>query len=163
MNNTKAVDQLIPDTPYSELNFNTTVEVDELNQLRKRLQQNIGFLNVNRERVRHQEFTQLMNYHQFALNTLNNMVNIKEVEHNNPYNQNIRRYGLKQKLTPFQPSSDQPNMAIYDDRGAIKTLNSNQLRHREEWEMQFDQNVINPPCYMMPPSNCFDPRTKSNR
>ena len=161
MNAVKEIDNLVPDMPYSELKCNTTIVVDQLNELRQRLQQNIGFINTHKQCIRHQEYTQLMNYHQYALNVLNNMINIKKVEYNNPYNQNIRRYLIGEKVSPF--ADDGHNMAIYNDKGRVQTLNCNELRRSEEWEMQFDQNIINPPCYMLPPSNCFNPKTKNNR
>jgi len=156
---------LVPDVPYSELNFNTTIEVDELNQLRQRLEQNIGYININRQRIRHQEFNQLMNYHQYALNTLDNMIQIKKVEYNNPYNQNARRYRMGQLVTPFQSleSTEAPDSAIYDDKLRVKVVKPNSFRHREEWEMQFDQNVINPPCYLIPPTSCYGQKTDGNR
>ena len=160
MNAVKEIDNLIPDMPYSELKCNTTIGVNELDGLRQRLQQNIGFINLRKQCIRHQEYTQLMNYHQYALNVLNNMINIKKVEYNNPYNQNMRKYLMGDKVTPFEGENDGHNMAIYDDKGRIQTLNCNELRRTEEWETQFDQNIINPPCYMLPPSNCFNPKTK---
>lgn len=142
------------DKPYSALNFNTTIEIDDINQLRKRLEQNIGFLNYNKQRIRHQEFTQLMNYHQVSLNILNNMQQIKKVEYNNPHNQNVKNYIYGQYKDKMS-SSDKDKVPIYDDHGNIKLYDRKNIPHKEEWETQFDQNLINPPCYMFPPTNCY--------
>ena len=158
----KPVDRLIPDSPYSSLNLNTTIEVDELNQLRQRLQQNIGFINLNRPRIRHQEFTQLMNYHQYALNVLNNMINVKKVEYNNPYNRNVRNFRAGERTTPIHSPSMNTG-AIYDDRGAVKIVTPQDFKIKEEWETQFDQNIINPPCYIPFPTNCFRGETLVSR
>lgn len=137
--NYKSINNIIPDIPYSELNFNTTIEADELNILRKRLQENIGFINYNKQRIRSQEYTQLMNFHQMALSTLNNMIMIKQVEKTNPY----------------QSRSDK--VSYYDSKGHIQNVNYNSIKKNEGWETQFDQNLINPPCYMLPPTGCFKP------
>jgi len=159
------MEQLLPDTPYSELAFNTTLEVNDLNQLRQKLQQNIGFINTNKQRIRHQEYTQLMNYHQYALNVLNNMVNIKEVEYSNPYNQNIRDFVYGQRKNPYETAivDARPKVAYYNRDGVMKVVDPLKFKQREEWERQFDQNLINPPCYVVPPTSCFRPQTSNNQ
>ena len=143
LRNNRYIEGIIPDQPYSELNFNTTLGRDNLEALRKNLNINIGFLNQNRQRVRHSEYSVLINYHQYALNILNNMINIKKVEENSPFR--TGNYG----------GGDVLDELIYNDKGLIVPANK---ERREEWEGQFDANVINPPCYTVPPSNCFKPR-----
>ena len=122
---------------YTYLDFNSTISEAQLNSLRNNLMQNIGFLNANKQKIRNSEYTLLINYHQYALNTLDNMVKIKQVELNNPINNGCKTL-------------------IYNKKGLLEQLPARRIK--EEWEEQFDQNLINPPCYSLPPSNCFRPQ-----
>ena len=141
------VDELIPDTPFTSLNFNSTLRPQELNKLRDNLMQNIGFLNANRNKIRFSEFSTLANYHQYALNTLNNMLKIKEVEAKNPFTGNLQECGERNPVEDL----------VYNDRGLLEQRDKREFI--EEWEHQFNTNLVNPPCYSLPPSNCFKPRT----
>ena len=111
-----------------------TLESGEINRLRENLVQNIGFLNLNRRKVPPNEYAVLVNYHEYALNTLNNMLKIQEVGARNPFS-----------------TKD----LVYNKKGILEERPKNE--HREEWEQQFDANLVNPPCYTLPPSGCFKP------
>jgi len=141
----KPIDQLIPDSSFTPLNFNSTLSPQQLNSLRDNLMQNIGFLNANRQKIRFSEFSTLVNYHQYALNTLNNMLKIKEVEANNPFTGNLQACGEQNPVENL----------VYNDRGLLEQQPKREFT--EEWEHQFSQNLVNPPCYSLPPSNCFKP------
>ena len=130
---------LIPDAPYSELNFNTTVSLNELNSLRENLIRNMSFLNNQRQRFRFAEYTQLVNHHQYALNTLNNMISIKHVERKNPFKQGIGDF------------SGQP--LVYNEKGVLERMRPRE--NEEEWESQFSQGLINAPCGSLPSINYF--------
>ena len=86
----KEIENMSYNQAYSPTNFNTSLNIDEMDVLRKRLIQNIADLNLNKHRLRADEFNQLTNYHHYALNILNNMQNIKQVEMANPYNRNMQ-------------------------------------------------------------------------
>ena len=134
-------DRSDPSSAYAPINFNTTLNLEELNALRQNLSRNIGFLNLNRNRIRSNEFTTLINHHQFAVNTIENMLKIKQLESD-------VKCGNKFSTDDL----------VYNNKGLIE-----QLPKREsvpEWERQFDQNLINPPCYTLPPSNVFKPRNR---
>src|SRR5258706_15284295 len=87
--NLRSIDQMPFDQAFSPANFNTSLNLDEIDVFRKRLIHNIADLNLNKHRIRTGEFNQLTNYHHYCLNILNNMQNIKQVEMSNPYNRNM--------------------------------------------------------------------------
>ena len=112
------------------------LESGEINRLRENLVQNIGFLNLNRRKVPPNEYAVLVNYHEYALNTLNNMLKIQEVGTRNSFSiENL----------------------VYNTKGILEERPRTKNEHREEWEHQFDANLVNPPCYTLPPSGCFKP------
>lgn len=144
---------------YSPTNFNTSLNIDEIDVFRKRLIQNIAELNLNKHRLRADEFNQLSNYHNYALNILNNMQNIKQVEMANPYNRNMHSVmgGQAQPgIESINPYEKQLKV-IYLNDGRTKLIagDENSKKYKEEWETQFDENLINPPSFMIPPSNCW--------
>jgi len=139
-NQLNTIDSIVPDTPCKSLNFNTTLQPQEINRLRDNLIQNIGFLNLNRRKIRPNEYTTLFNYHQYALDTFNNMLKIQEVSARNP----------------FGTAADNPvEDLVYNEKGILEQRPKRQFK--EEWEHQFDSNLVNPPCYTLPPSGCFKP------
>lgn len=147
----------IQDKSYSELDYGSVVTNEELNKLRNRLQQNIGFLNLNKQRIRHYEYSQLINYHQSSLDILNNLLQIKQAEHNNQYNKNIQNI-VNNNTNPLSTISYGSNsQGIYDKNGKVMITDQIKLQKKSNWEKQFDINVINPPCYMVPPTGCFKP------
>ena len=85
----REVSQMPFNQAYSPTNFNTSLTLDEIDVLRKPLIENIARLNLNKARLRGDEYNQLINYHNYTLNILNNMQNIKQVELANPYNRNM--------------------------------------------------------------------------
>lgn len=147
----------VQDKSYSELDYGSFVTNDELNKLRNRLQQNIGFLNLNKQRIRHYEYSQLINYHQSSLDILNNLLQIKQAENNNQYNKNIQNIINKNETIIPNSLNSQLNQGIYNRDGKVMIIDQSTIHSKPNWEKQFDINVINPPCYMIPPTGCFKP------
>jgi hypothetical protein len=157
----KTQDHIPYDKAYSDFNLNTSFSLEQIDMLRQPLIQQIATLNLNKHRLRSDEYHQLVNYHNYALNILNNMKNIKQVEMLNPYNQHV--YGSV-KHNP-QPSIDSINpygqnmKVVYQSDGRTKIVplkdDMGSKKYKGEWETQFDENIHNPPSYMIPPSNKF--------
>lgn len=161
--NNQGQNRSISKMPYNEaygpLNFNTTLNIDEIDVYRKRLIHNIADLNLNKHRFRTDEYNQLMNYHQYSLNILNNMQNIKQVELSNPYNRNMSSVmggqaqpGIE-SINPYESGLK----VIYKRDGSTQLISEDDYakKFKYEWEEQFNSNLINPPSYIMPPSNCW--------
>jgi len=147
---------------FSSLNYNTDVSTTQIDSFRKRLIWNISELNMTKGKIRPEEFNQLMNYHQYALNILNNMLNIKAVEQSNPYNVNAQVQAVPtgrgvQPMVVTNNPYEQNLKVVYQPDGRTKIINMDELsrRYKQEWETQFDENIINPPSYIIPPSNCW--------
>ena len=142
---------------YAPLNLNSGPNTEQIDTLRKRLLQNMSELNSNKHIIKTGDYNQLMNYHTFSLNILNNMLNIKHVEMSNHYNINMRSVtgGQAQPgietINPYEKNLQ----LIYSNDGKTQIINSNEQNNRtkQEWEIQFDENIINPPSYIIPPSN----------
>ena len=88
------------------------------------------------------------------------MMNIKQVEMNNPYNQSMRQVmgGQAQPgIETINPYEGQMKV-IYDSRGQTQIVTQDEFSkaYKEDWETQFDENVLNPPSFMIPPSNCWN-------
>ncbi len=155
----KKIDQMPYDQAYTINNFNTSLNIDEIDVFRKRLIVNISELNINKHRLRGDEFNQLTNYHHYALNILNNMQNIKQVEMANPYNRNM--YSVMggqpqpgiESINPYETNLK----VIYKKDGRTQLISGNEEggKYKAEWMTQFDENIINPPSYSIPPNNCW--------
>lgn len=150
--------------PYNLINYNTTLSPSEINVMRKRLIDNISELNLNKNRVRPAEFSQLLNYHHYLLNIYNNILNIKKVEYSNPYVQNTNTLLGKPKsgFETINPDIDNRNVEIvYDINGIAHIVDKTQNPIiKNEWETQFDTNVLNPPSYIIPPQNNYQLKPK---
>ena len=156
----KMVDSMPLGQAYSPSNFNTSLNLDEIDVYRKRLIQNLSDLNMNKHRFRTDEWNQLTNYHNYCLNILNNMQNIKQVEMANPYNRNMYNVmggqaqpGIE-SINPYEKNLK----VIYKRDGRTEVMGTDDYAKKftQEWETQFDENIINPPSYMIPPSNCWN-------
>ncbi len=143
---------------YSSLNSNTTLDLDEIDVFRKRLIQNLADLNLNKHRFKTHDFNQLSNYHQYSLNILNNMQSIRQVEMSNPYNRNMQNVRGAQQPTfeTINPYTDELKV-IYKRDGSTQIISTNDYEKKfiQEWEQQFNSNMINPPSYFVPPNNCW--------
>lgn len=151
--------QMPYDQAYSPVNFNTSLTLDEIDVFRKRLIHNISELNINKHRLRGDEYNQLINYHNYALNILNNMQNIKRVELANPYNRNMYSVmggQVQPGIDTINPYETQMKV-IYLPDGRTKLIPNDQFakHYKEEWETQFSEQLINPPTYTLPPNNCW--------
>lgn len=129
----------------------STISLDEIEVYRKRIIDNLSELNTNRYKLKPNDFTTLINYHKYILNTLNNMVNVRTVEMNNAYGKPVGSLYQKGQY-------EQNNMHIvtnYD--GTTKVVNSTDLKQsNEEWAAPFsDSLLINPPSFIYPPQNVY--------
>jgi hypothetical protein len=136
--------------------FSTTMDIPEIDQFRKNIIENISNLNLKKARLRPYDFRILMNYHQYILDTLNNMINVKHAEYDNPYNLNLNNAGKNRyTLNPFMGEK----RVIYNKDGTTRIVTGSDLarENKEEWESQFDESLLmNPPSYILPPSNVYD-------
>lgn len=132
----------------------TSVEIDNL---RKRLFDNISDLNGNKYRLKADEFHQLMNYHHYALTILDNIKTIAHAEMSDPYNRNIRNVVGNQRISNIETINpyEEKMRVIYGKDGRAKFVGAQNSKFKGEWENQFDENVYNPPTFMVPPSNLW--------
>jgi hypothetical protein len=132
----------------------------EIDNMRKRLFDNISDLNGNKYRLRADEYHQLLNYHHYALTILDNIKTISHAEMSDPYNRNIHNVVGNQRISNIEtinPYEEKMRVVYKKDGRAIIVDNSGikPNKFKGEWEKQFDENVYNPPCYQIPPSNYF--------
>lgn len=153
-------------TSYGSNNPTTPITSTEIDRMRERLLQNISDLNGNKYRLMPDEYHQLLNYHTYALNILNNRKIIQLAQLSNPYNQN---YGLVQQphsrietVNPFES----PMTVVYKPNGQAKIIDPQNPdnRYAGQWAQQFDLMVYNPPAYTIPPSNVWGlPQRRDNQ
>lgn len=137
------------DQTYGFNNPMANITPKETDQMRKRLLDNISDLNGNKHRMTPDEYNQLLNYHHYALTILDNMKIISHADSVSKYNNG----GTAQ----YDNNID----VIYKRDGRAALVDKNKrTKFVGEWEKQFDSNVINPPCYQVPPTNYWgSPRT----
>lgn len=128
-----------------------TISINQIDQLRRNILANLKMMELNKPLFRSHDYLKLMNHHNFILETLDNMINIKKVEMNDPYNS---WNATPSSRTVLDPSATRQQV-IYNRDGTTRIVNVASLDATgEEWEKQFDQRfLLNPPCYMMPPQN----------
>lgn len=141
---------------HSDL-MSTRLNDDQIGQLRKRLLQNLSELTHYKLLLKTNDFNQLVNHHHISLNILNNIANANQVEMSNPYNAFMKNN--TQFEQPIQMTNPyQKNMSlIYSNNGKTQIINTNSQnkQNAQEWESQFDENVFNPPSYIVPPQNSW--------
>jgi len=131
----------------------------EIDNMRKKILENISTLNGNKYRIRPDEYHQLSNYHNYALTILNNMKIISKAEMSDPYNRNLRNVVGNKRISNIEtinPYGEQVKV-VYQRNGVAKFVDNKNSDNKfiGEWEQQFNENVINPPCYQIPPSNLW--------
>ena len=134
--------------------FRAALSVEEINTMRQRVIENISDLNLKRSTMLPNDFNLLMNTHQYALNLYNNMLNTRKVEQQDPYSSTHGCYKKnKNLLDPYEGKTT----IFYNPDGTTKVVSESELcRTNEEWEAQFDPNLLlNPPSYIFPPSNVW--------
>jgi len=126
-----------------------TLNIKEINEHRSKLQQQVSILQMQKARIPPNDYRNLMNYLQYCLTIFDNMINFKQIEENSPYNpQQIGRNGY---------NLARASKVIYNRDGTTKIVHPDEKNEsRPEWEMQFDENIMNPPCYIQPPSNVYN-------
>ena len=116
------------------------LKIEEIDALRSNLLANISYLKVNKQKLRPEEYSTLINYHSYSLNVLENLKRIKIAEQQNPYNASMQRLYRHVDNPQFDTLAD-----VYKPP-QITNL----------WEKQFDTMVINPATYCLPPSNVWN-------
>lgn len=136
-----------------------TLSLTEIDKFRNGIISLLRDLELKKYQIRSHDHTKLVNHLNFSLEVLDNMVNIKRVEMADPYN-----HWNAQPTTNYMldPRADVKNV-IYNPDGTTRIIDSmTRPTITEEWQRQFDESqLINPPCYMMPPQNLSSiPRIK---
>lgn len=142
---------------YGSNNPVQPMSVEELEKLRKRLFDNISDLNGNKYRIKPDEYNQLSNYHHYALTILDNMKVVRQSEMSDPYYRNrILTTQPSSRLDVINPYETQLDV-VYKRNGQATIVNRRNKadKYQAEWEKQFDTNIMNPPCYSIPPSNLW--------
>ena len=116
------------------------ITLQELKTIMDRLIQNISDVQVNKIRFPHREYNLLIHNMYSTKKTLENLMTSLESSQAQPF----RSHATKDTL-------------IYDKYGNVKHVNEKDLNeHKEEWEYMFDDNLLNPPSYLYPPTNVYD-------
>lgn len=128
-----------------------SLSLEQINQLRQNLISNLRAIELNKHLLRTHDRTKLVNHHNYALETLDNMINIKQVEMADPYNSWTAQPDANHMLDPRRHRQN----VVYRQDGSTSIVQDGQMHTTgEEWEHQFDQRqLLNPPCYSMPPQN----------
>jgi len=137
--------------------FRAALPISEIDKMRTNIRHNIAELNLKRHLMLPNDFTLLMNHHQYILNLYNNMINSKKVEQSDPYSPTYDSYLNNQgKLNPYQGKKT----VVYNPDGTTQIVGEGELsRTNEEWESQFDSSLLlNPPSYIHPPNNVWNIR-----
>lgn len=127
-----------------------TLNLKSLDSLRGRIIQNLKDIELSKHLIRTHDRTKLMNDHNQILMTLDNMINIKKVEMNDPYNMG----GSVKEMDPRKSH----RTVIYDSSGNAVIKDEHKISMTgEQWESMFNPSLLlNPPCYQMPPQNLTD-------
>ena len=138
----------------SSLSYNdnvTSLTIEEINTMRQRIIDNLSELNTNKYKMKPNDFTTLMNYHKYVLNTLNNMVNVRTVEMNNAYG---KRVGSNYQKGQYEQNG-KTIVTNYD--GTTSVVDTKNLKDStEEWAAPFSQSLlVNPPSFIYPPQNVY--------
>ena len=112
------------------------LKIEDINELRKNIIQNSTKLTELKHQIKSSDYTQLMNYHYYILNTLNNMVNTRTVELNQSYG--------KLKQASMYPGSYEPNnmhlVTRCDGRTSVmNTKNADAIT--QEWATPFSNEL----------------------
>jgi hypothetical protein len=144
---------------YGSNNPVTPITSAEIDNMRQKLFENISTLNGNKYRLRPDEFHQLLNYHHYALTILDNMKVISAAEMNDPYNRNIRNVVGSKRISNIETINPYENQmqVVYQRDGRAKFVDKSNPngKFKGEWEQQFNEGVLNPPCFAVPPSNLW--------
>jgi hypothetical protein len=136
----------------NEYNNNiTSLSLDEINAMRQRITENLAEINTNKYKMKPNDFTTLMNYHKYILNTMNNMINVRTVEMNNAYG---KRVGSNYQKGYYEKNN---KMIVTNYDGTTSVVDTKDLKDsQEEWAAPFSQNLlVNAPTFIYPPQNVY--------
>ena len=126
-------------------NFQTSLSTGEIESLRQKAMASLGELNVKKRLVHNHDYLNLVNHYEYILNIYNNMLTAKKLESKNPYQ--TCQYNPYQAKQTIVYAGDGTTTTIVDERDVYQG---------KEWERQFEENVLNPPTYQLPPSNLWN-------
>ncbi len=125
------------------------ISLKKIDQMRLRVIENLKDIELNKHLIRSHDRVDLTNYFNACLRIYDNMVNIMQVEQADPYARtSMSGYSGSYKIDPRA----EKKTVIYKPDGTTQIVdNRNYRTTTEQWEDQFDENLLlNPPCYMMP-------------
>lgn len=129
------------------MNSSTGLQLQEIERFRHVVLQLIGETQRQKGRLNTSDYTNLLNHYHFILTIYDNLINIRKAEDSNPYNpQRVGQNGY----------TSAPLSVVYNRDGSTRLVQPGQRRPTQEWETQFEENVMNPPCYLHPPSNVWN-------
>ena len=133
------------------------ISFKKIDEMRVNILKNLKLIESNKHLIRTHDKNILMNYHNFILNTFDNMINILKVENADPYAHTNMNDNLN-----F--SNGVTSTVLYNIDGTSKVINKrNIINSNNDWERQFDENIMNPPCYSMPPQSLtYIPKIKNS-
>jgi|SRR3990170_2799928 len=126
-------------------NFQTSLSVEEIESLRQKVMSSLAELNVKKRLVHSHDYLNLVNHYEYILAIYNNMLTAKKLESKNPYQ--------TCQYNPYQLK----HTVVYAKDGSTTTIvDERDVYQGEEWKQQFQENVLNPPSYQLPPSNLWN-------
>ena len=133
--------------------MNQSLTLNGIDGLRNNILANLRTIELNKHLIASHDRVKLQNHHNYILSTLDNMVNIKQVEMADPYN----NWSAEIKDSACLDPGANNKRVVYNKDGSTRVVNTRALNATgEEWEVQFDETqLLNPPCYMMPPQNLY--------
>jgi len=126
--------------------FKHSLTFNEIEGMRNQIITLLTSINTNKHRIMSHDFRQLNNHLQYTLNTLSNMHNIMTVERSDPYGSSEANYSQVR---------NKGQKIVYNSDGTTRIINNNNVHTSgEDWEKQFDENLlVRPPCFQTPPQS----------
>lgn len=126
-----------------------TLRVQEIDIMRTKVMEVLKYVEQNKHRIRSHDRSKISNHMNYALATMDNMINIRRVEDADPYNNTEASYNMNPRSTD--------RTVVYNNDGTSRIVDKSRLTKGEGWEVQFDEGLLlRPPCYSMPPQNLTD-------
>ncbi|MHB1952758.1 MAG: hypothetical protein ACYCOU_03330 [Sulfobacillus sp.] len=140
------------------------LSVPEIDCLRHDLIDLIAKVNLNRSKIGSTDYRNLMNNLQFSLTVTNNMLNRKLASQGAYGSSGMPKIGLPaarvlgNRSVESVRSSSGSSSSSGSGSGSGAGTNKGTTGNAPEWEKQFQDNLLNPPSYLVPPSNVWNVR-----
>src|SRR3989344_3223083 len=119
--------------------LNQTLTVKEIDIMRLKVLDLLKFVDTHKARMRSGDRMKISNHLNYALGTMDNMINIRHVEDADPYNQPQSKYEMDLQR--------RDQTVVYNPDGTTTLVSKSNLSTGEGWEAQFDEGVlVRPPC-----------------